>query len=200
MQLGLYLHGDSLIHRLPPGGKLGAMLSTGIVVFFIGEPWLLLGLLGLVGALAAIARLPGRALLQQLRPVVLLLLIILLVHALATDWTTGLVTVLRFAVVIGLALIITLTTRVSDLIEALETGLQPLARCGVDPARLSLMLALAIRLIPLLLEQLQAIREAQQARGLDRNLLALLAPLLIKTLRMADDLTDAIDARGYRLD
>jgi biotin transport system permease protein len=59
------------------------------------------------------------------------------------------------------------------------------------------MLSLALRFIPLLFEKFQEIREAQRARGLDRNLLALLMPLLIKTLRMAGDLTDAIEARGY---
>jgi biotin transport system permease protein len=83
------------------------------------------------------------------------------------------------------------------MIEVLERAFAPLRVFGVNPEKLSLMLSLALRFIPLLFEKFQEIREAQRARGLDRNFLALLMPLLIKTLRMANDLTEAIDSRGY---
>jgi biotin transport system permease protein len=59
------------------------------------------------------------------------------------------------------------------------------------------MLSLALRFIPLLFDKFEEIREAQRARGLERSVVALLMPLLIKTLRMANDLTEAIEARGY---
>jgi biotin transport system permease protein len=126
-----------------------------------------------------------------------LILIIFLVHGWFTSWTLGFLVVLRFAVLLLLALLVTFTTRISEMIEVLERAFRPLAVFGVNPEKLSLMLSLALRFIPLLFEKFQEIREAQRARGLDRNILALLMPLLIKTLRMAGDLTDAIDARGY---
>lgn len=60
-----------------------------------------------------------------------------------------------------------------------------------------MMLSMVIRFIPMMMREAQEVLEAQRARGLDRNAIALLMPLLIKTLKMADDLSEAIEARGY---
>jgi hypothetical protein len=68
---------------------------------------------------------------------------------------------------------------------------------GVNPAKVSLALSLALRFIPLLYAQVHDIREAQRVRGLERNFTAIAVPLLVRTLRMANDLTDAIEARGF---
>ena len=62
------------------------------------------------------------------------------------------------------------------------------------------MLSMVIRFIPLMMKEAREILEAQRARGLDRSVVALLVPLLVKTLKMADNLSDAIDARGYDAD
>ncbi len=96
-----------------------------------------------------------------------------------------------------MAVLVTFTTRVSDMIETVERAIAPLAPLGVNPAKVSLTLSLALRFIPLLADRYTEIREAQRARGLDRNIFALLMPLMIKTLKMADNLTEAIEARGY---
>jgi biotin transport system permease protein len=108
-----------------------------------------------------------------------------------------LVTVLRFTILVSLAVLITLTTRISDMVDALESGLRPLRVLGVNPAKISLMISLAIRFVPLLVDLVREIRAAQQARGLERSIAAVAVPLIVKTLRMASVLTDAIEARGY---
>jgi biotin transport system permease protein len=105
--------------------------------------------------------------------------------------------VLRLTLLLLLGTWMTLTVRVSALMEAIEQGLEPLRRWGVNPAQVSLMVSMALRFVPLLSEQLQEIKAAQRARGLEGNTLALMVPFLVKTLRMADDLTDALEARGY---
>lgn len=197
MTLGLYIPRTSIIHALPAHLKLLGLMLAGVGVFATRDG-VLLGIgLAIVLSLIVLAKLPLQAIWQQFRPLLLLLLMILLLHGLWGDWDAGGIAVLRFTILVGLATIVSLTTRVSEMIEAIEQALNPLSRLGINSAKVSLTLALSLRLIPVLLDQMQQIREAQQARGLDRHLLALLVPLLVKTLRMADELSDALDARGY---
>ena len=68
---------------------------------------------------------------------------------------------------------------------------------GVNPAKVSLMLSMTLRFIPLLIGKYHEIREAQKVRGLERSITAIVVPLLVKTLRMAAELTDAIESRCY---
>ena len=95
------------------------------------------------------------------------------------------------------AVLVTLTTKLSDMIDVLERALRPLRHVGVSPSKTGMMLSMVVRFIPLMMREARKILEAQRARGLDRNAPALLVPLLIKTLKMAGDLSDAIEARGY---
>ncbi|WP_416676443.1 energy-coupling factor transporter transmembrane component T family protein [Egbenema bharatensis] len=197
MTLGLYIHRRSLIHRLAASTKLLMLAAMGIWVALIPD---LLGFvppLTIAGLGCVLSRLPLRPLWEQIHPVFWLFAGILLIYGISGDWTTGAIAVLRFLVLILFASLITLTTRVSDMVEAIEQALQPFQRFGIHPGKISLMIALALRLIPVLLDQVRQIQEAQQARGIDRPILALLVPLFIKTLRMADELSDAIEARGF---
>lgn len=197
LSFGLYIYRRSTIHALAARTKILVLAITGIVVFLLPNPIALLLLLVLTSLLPMMAQLPVRSVWAQLRPVLPLLIAVLLIQGLLGDWTTGILALLRFTILILLATIVTLTTRVSDLVEAIEQALQPGQRIGINPAQISLMLALSIRLIPILLNQFHQIQEAQRARGLDHNWLALFVPFVIKTLRMADELSDALDARGY---
>ena len=197
MTLGLYVHRETPIHRVPAAVKVLTLVAAGVGVFLVPNPLWLVPVVAAVVGLMVVARVPLGETLRQLRPVAMLIVVIFLVHGWFTSWTLGFLVVLRFAVLLLLALLVTFTTRISEMIEVLERGFGPLAVFGVNPEKLSLMLSLTLRFIPLLFEKFQEIREAQRARGLDRNILALLMPLLIKTLKMANDLTDAIDARGY---
>ena len=195
--LGLYIDRDSPIHALAPGVKM-LVLALSAVALIAVDDWRVLGaILAAVLALFAVARLPAREVAAQLRPVLFLGLFFFAIHALLVTWQSGLVIVLRFTILVALAVLITLTTRISDMVDALERALRPLRVLGVNPAKISLMISLAIRFVPLLADLVREIQEAQRSRGLERSITAVAVPLIVKTLRMASVLTDAIEARGY---
>jgi len=197
MTLGLYVARSSPLHRLPAGAKVASLAVAGVVVFLISDPRLLaLVLAGAVGLLF-VAQAPLRETVRQLRPVAIILLIVLVVHSTFTTWTQGLVVVMRFGVLLLTALVVSFTTPVSAMIDALERALAPLAPLGVNPAKVSLLLSMTLRFIPLIAEKAAAVREAQRVRGLERNPVALIVPLIIRTLRLAEGLAEAIEARGY---
>ncbi|RJF79145.1 energy-coupling factor transporter transmembrane protein EcfT [Azospirillum cavernae] len=197
--LGLYLHRDSAVHRLGAGVKMGGLLAATLVVLALPGALgaLAAGLLGL-GLLVA-AKLPVGRVLRELRAPVVMLTLLFGCQALlaGTGWAETLAAVTRFAALILLATLMTLTTKVADMVDLFERLFSALRPLGVNPAKMALMLALTIRFIPLLAEQVREVRMAQQARGVERNIAALFVPLLVKILRLADDLTAALDARGY---
>ena len=195
--LSLYVPGRSPIHRLPPGTKLAALAVGSSALFVVSGVAVHAVELFAVLALFQVARLPWREVFDQLRPALVFLVPIFLFHVFATDWVLGLETVLRILVLLLLAVIVTLTTKLSDMIDVLERVMHPLRLVGINPSKVGMMLSMVIRLIPLLMREAGEILEAQRARGLDRNAIALLVPLLIKALKMANDLSDAMDARGY---
>jgi len=195
--LSLYVPGDSLVHRIPAGTKLVLLFAGSIALFAVSNIPLHVGELLAIAGLFHVARLPWRAVLRQLRTALLFMVPIFLFHVFITDWVLGLETVLRILALLLFAVLVTLTTKLSDMIDILERAFRPLAYLGINPSKASMMLSMVIRFIPLMMREAQEILEAQRARGLDRNAIAVLVPLLIKTLKMADDLSDAIDARGY---
>lgn len=197
MIASLYVPRDSIVHRLPAGPKLLILFTGSVVLFAVSGIPIHAGELLVVAGLYGVARLPWRAVLHQLRPALLFLVPIFLFHVFVTDWMLGLETVLKILVLLLLAVLVTLTTRLSDMIDVVERAARPLRHAGVNPSKLGMMLSIVIRFIPLMMREAGEILEAQRARGLDRSAIALLVPLLIKTLKMADDLSDAIEARGY---
>lgn len=197
MTLGLYVPGDSPLHRAPAAAKLAALVVLGVGAFQLASSaWMASGL-ALVVVLGALAGVPPRTLLVHARPALVMLAVIFVAHALLTSWPQGLLVVLRFGLLILSATLVTLTTRVADMVGVVERACGPLRRVGVSPARVGLVLALAIRFVPVLAEKLREIREARWARGVDRPTVMVLVPLLIKTLRFADQTAEAIDARGF---
>ncbi|MBK1842547.1 energy-coupling factor transporter transmembrane protein EcfT [Azospirillum sp. YIM B02556] len=197
--LGLYLHRESVIHRLPAGAKLGGLMLVTVIVLTLPGAWGALAA-GLVGAaVLAAAELPAGRVLSELRaPVVMLTLLFGFQAVLAGGgWMETAIAVARFAALILLATLVTLTTRVMDMVDLFERLFGLLRPLGVNPAKMALMLALTIRFIPLLGDQVREVRMAQRARGVERNIAALFVPLLVKILTMADDLTAALEARGY---
>ncbi|KAA0594172.1 biotin transport system permease protein [Azospirillum lipoferum] len=197
--LGLYLHRESVIHRLPAGAKLGGLLLVTVAVLALPSAWGALAA-GLIGAAVLVAaRLPAARVLAELRAPVVMLTLLFGFQALLAGggWEETAIAVARFATLILLATLVTLTTRVMDMVDLFERLFGLLRPVGVNPAKMALMLALTIRFIPLLGEQVREVRMAQRARGVERNIAALFVPLLVKILTMADDLTAALEARGY---
>ena len=195
--IATFHHADTPVHRLRPGAKIACVLLGGTAVFVFAG-WISVALLAVIAlALYALARIPPRLALAQIRPALLVLLAIFALHAIFGEWLLGVFVVARFVVLIMLAALVTLTTRVSDMVAALESGLGPMRHIGIDPSRVALAVAMAIRFIPVIATEAAAIREAQAARGLHRSFVAILVPLIIRSLRMADNVAEALDARGF---
>lgn len=195
--IGLYLPGHSLLHRMPAGAKLLSLLVIIVAATVLVRTPAQAGVLGLaVGALFVLARVPWRVALAQLRPVVWMLALIAVVQVLTTSPARATVVCALLLISVALAALVTLTTRVTDMLDAVTRGLGPLRRFGVDPERVGLLLALAIRCVPLLAGIVREVADARRARGLQWSVTALATPVLVRALRTADAMGDALAARG----
>ncbi len=194
--LGLYLPGTSPVHRAPAGLKLAVLVAVGAVSF-------LLDTVGQVGTALALVALGYRSagvsvggLLRQARPLLWLLVAVGGFHLLVNGWARALVVTGVILVLVLLAGLVTLTTRTTDLVDTLVRALAPLRRVGVDPQRVGLLLALSIRSVPVVVGIAEEVRDAQRARGLHGSPRAYAVPLVIRSLRHADALGEALVARG----
>ncbi|MFQ6330030.1 energy-coupling factor transporter transmembrane component T family protein [Nocardia sp. CWNU-33] len=195
--IGVYLPGDSLLHRMPAGSKL-VLLITSIVTatVFVRGPVAVAVVGVLVAGLFAMAGVPWKVVVAQLRPMVWMLLIIAVFQVLITSPARAVVVCGVLLISVALAALVTLTTRVTDMLDAVTRALGPLRKVGVDPERIGLLLALAIRCVPLLTEIVHDVAEARRARGLQWSMTALVTPVLVRALRTADAMGDALAARG----
>jgi biotin transport system permease protein len=112
------------------------------------------------------------------------------------DLPTAISSTARVVLAVALAGLVTLTTRTSAMMTFLERCLSPTRRLGLDPFRLSLLLSLTIRSIPVIAGLATQVREAQRARGVERSVRAFAVPLVVGALRHADALGEALSARG----
>ena len=201
MSLALYVPRLSPVHRAPAGAKLLALGGLGALVFAVPTLPVAAGVLAgvlLVGLLAA--RVPAGLLLRQARAVAVWVVAILVVHAVTTDVLSGVETALRLLALVLAAAVVTATTRVTAMVAVVERVCAPLRFVGVRPARIGLVVAMALRFIPLIAERADRIRQAQAARGgSGRGLRALtttVVPLLVQVLQLANTVSEALDARG----
>ncbi|HYE00379.1 MAG TPA: energy-coupling factor transporter transmembrane protein EcfT [Alphaproteobacteria bacterium] len=197
MIAALYHPGASPLHRAGAGVKLLGLAGIAAAAFLLPHPGAQAGLLALALAAWAACRLPARRLWGPGRGALLLAALILGVNWALGDPELGAAAALRFLALLAAALLVTSTTTVSAMTAALERALAPLRPLGVSPEGVALALSLAIRLIPLLMAEAGRVREAQRARGLDRSPVALFVPLVVRTLRIAEELAEALDARGH---
>ncbi|MCZ8393841.1 energy-coupling factor transporter transmembrane component T family protein [Achromobacter xylosoxidans] len=193
----LYIPGDSPLHRLPAGLKLLALAVAGAGLFLVRDPIALGGACAVAGLLLRCAGASPGGVWRQVRGLVWVLLAVGAFTAWFQDWREALAVLLRIAAMVGLALAVTLSTRSSDLIAVCERVLMPLQRIGLlDAGKVSLALALALRFVPEIWRNFHEIREAQAARGLGANPVALIVPLVVLTLKRAQEVAEAIDARS----
>lgn len=197
MIAGLYIDGQSPLHRAAAGAKILAMVALGTGVFLIPD-WPVVGfVLATVLLLYPLSNFGPRILWGQIKPILWLLVIFFAVQLWLNDWQAGMLVVTRIAAIVMFAALVTLTTKTSDLLASLERAMQPLRPIGVNPEKVSLAISMVLRFIPVIAQVAGEIRDAQRARGLDRSILAMVVPLIIRTLKMADDVADAIDARSF---
>ena len=194
--IGLYQPGSSVLHRLPAGWKLLGLLLAIIGVVLLTAPWQL-GVTALVAAGGfALARIPARTAWAQLWPMRWFILLIAVFQVIVAGPERALMVCGTLVLTVALAALVTLTTRVTEMLDVCQRMLGPLRRFGVDPDRAGLVLALTIRCIPLMVEIVGAVSQARKARGASFSIRALVVPAVVRALRRADAIGDALTARG----
>ncbi len=194
--LGLYEPGTSPLHRLGAGWKFLAMLAFAVLIFVLRSPELLAGSVLAVVFGFGLARLPVRRCWQATRVLLPMLVFVFLMQWWMLDFDRALVVFLRLFAALGAANLFTLTTRVDDLVSAVERGLGPTRRIGVRPERIGLLVGLTLQAVAALSSIAADTREAQRARNAERSITAFAVPFLVRTLRHSDELGEALAARG----
>lgn len=192
----LYLPGTSPVHRVGAGPKLLLLVAAGIAMALWRSPLQVALAIGLVLSGYAVARLPLRALLRQVAGLAWVAVPLLVVQWVFASWRTGVGVVGSFVVLVLLAGLVTLTTRTTAMVDVVVRVAGWLRWFGIDPQRVGLMLALGIRSVHVVLGLAQEVREAQHARGLRSSPRAFAVPLIVRSLRHADRLGEALSARG----
>jgi biotin transport system permease protein len=194
--LGVYHRARSPLHRLPAAIKLLALVGAAAGTHWLDRPARAGAGLLLVVALYAVARIPGRLLVAQARPLLWLVMVLLAAQLLLAGWRTAVVVTANLLALVLLAALVTLTTRTTALVDAVVAACRPLRFVGVDPERIGLLLALGVRSVAVVVGLGHEVREAQVARGLTASPTAFAVPLVVRSLRHADALGEALVARG----
>lgn len=193
----LYLPGHTWLHLAPAGLKLGVLALGSTALMWVHSPSLLLVACVLVCLSARWAGASLRQVWQQLRPIVWLLLVLGGLSVWSQGELQALEMVLRLLTLVLAALVVSMTTPLTQMMQVVVWLLRPFQRLGwVNADKVALGFGLTLRLIPELGVQWQDIREAQLARGLTPSPLTMGVPMLLRTLRRADEIAEAIDARG----
>ena len=223
--LGQYFPGQSVIHRLDPRTKL-TMLVVYIVALFLAEGWVSYGLVFVfLAVVIRLSTIPLKSILRGMKPLVMILIFTGVLNLFFTQdgevlmkfWvltvTSGglsraLMMMARILMLISGTFLLTYTTSPIALTDGLEALMNPLKKVGVPVHELSMMMCIALRFIPTLIEETDKIMSAQKARGADfesgsltdraKALIPILVPLFISAFRRADELATAMECRCYQ--
>ncbi|SDO28061.1 biotin transport system permease protein [Microbacterium sp. ru370.1] len=197
--LSLYRPGDGPLHRMPAGPSmlLVAIIALGVAAL-PSVAWTAAVCAGVVTVAYAASGLQMRELGRQLRGLRWILAITAIGQLVFLGPEPALANTARVAAALLVATLLPLTTRVDDVLDALERALRPLRRVGMDAERAALLLAVTITTVPVLARLAAEVREAQRARGVRPSLLRGALSLLIAALRHADALGEGLAARGIR--
>jgi energy-coupling factor transport system permease protein len=222
--LGQFFPGNSVIHRLDPRTKLLALVAY-IVALFIAKSWLSYGLmLVFLVTVIAVSKIPMKSIVRGMKPLVLILVFTGILNLFFTDGETVLVSfwvitvtlegllraifmMARILMLITGTFLLTFTTSPIALTDGLESLMGPLKVIRVPVHELSMMMCIALRFIPTLIEETDKIMCAQKARGADfesgsifrraKNMIPILVPLFVSAFRIAQDMALAMEARCY---
>ncbi len=221
--IGQYFPGDSLLHRMDPRVKLVLTLAF-IILVFVPKSWagLLLAVAFLIAAVV-FSRLPLRLVLKSMKPIAPIVVLTSLInmfyipgdeifslgflHVTRQGVFTAVFIAVRLLCLIAGSSLLTYTTSPTTLTDALERLLHPLTYLRLNVHELAMMMTIALRFIPTLIEETDQIMSAQKARGADlesgglmqrvRALIPILIPLFISSFRRAIDLATAMECRCY---
>lgn len=186
----------SWLHRATAGAKLGGLAVLVVGVLLLRTPVAVGAAAAGVVVLYASAGISQRRAWQQVRTLRWVVVILLTFQTLSSGWETGVLVVGKLVITVALAGLLTLTTPTSDLLDVIERMLRPLRFVGVNPDRAALVLALAIRAVPVVAGLAAQVRDAQRARGMHGSIRAYAVPLVVRSLQHADNLGEALVARG----
>ena len=221
--IGQYYPTDSILHRLDPRVKfVGTMVY--IVSLFVASSWIVYALSAIfLAATIRLSKVPFKFMVRGLKPIMMILAITLFFNLIFTPGETifsiwiikitkeGIVLAVKMAIrltflIMG-ASVMTLTTTPNQLTDGLERLMRPLNVIHVPVHEIAMMMSIALRFIPILLEETDKIMKAQMARGADfetggliqkvKNMVPLLVPLFVSAFRRANDLAMAMEARCY---
>ena len=224
IMLGQFFPGNSILHRLDPRTKIILLFALMILIFTAEGRAAYLALTTLTAGLIFLSQVPPLTVLKSVKPLSWIILFTLLIHFVSHDGeilakfyvfkvtTEGIIygvkISLRLVLLIVLSSLLTFTTSPLKLTDATEKLLSPLKKIGMPSHELAMMMTIAIRFVPTLLEETDKIIKAQKSRGLDfesgglvkrlRSMVPILVPLFLSSFRRADDLAMAMEARCYR--
>ncbi|HBF29291.1 energy-coupling factor transporter transmembrane protein EcfT [Rhizobium sp.] len=199
MLTSLYVDGNTIFHRMPVMIKLALLAGVGIALALTSSVTVQALATVACGAIYLCVGLSLKSAFARIRPVVITIAIFAVINAFVLTPLEALVNTLRLLAVVFLAATITATTTIHAFMAALTVLLTPLEKLGVLKASdVSLAVGLVLRFVPDIANRYQALKEAHVARGLTVRPLKMIGPLIILTLKDADSIADAIDARGIR--
>ncbi len=199
MLTSLYIEGDTVFHRLSVRVKLASLLLLSLVLFAVPSLRVLVPALVLTAGLYATTGVSLRDGFARIGFVFFTILFLGVVNLFLLPPLEVLVVVVRLMTLVLFAATVTATTTINAFMDEITVLLTPLERIGlVRAADVSLALGLVLRFVPEIFARYQAIREAHQARGLPLRPMTIIGPLIILTLKDADMIALAIDARGFR--
>ncbi|PWF87565.1 energy-coupling factor transporter transmembrane component T family protein [Kocuria rosea] len=195
-------HGDGGLHRagptgvlarIPAGPKFAFLFAASLGIYAVTHLGVQLAVLGLAVAAAWATRTP----VARLARLLLIVGIVFLTLGFTTTWAAAAVASLRLLSLCLFAWAVSLSTTFAQMLALFERLLAPTRHLGLNPAQMSLALSMTIRFIPQIRTQYLEVREAQFARGLHNSPVAVLVPLLVRTLESAQEIASALDARCY---
>ncbi len=199
MLTGLDIEGTTFLHRASARLKLIALFAVAAGLFAVSHVWLLAAFAIIAAGLYASTGIGLQEAFRRVRFVLFTVLLVALANYLFHSLSEALTVLFRLGTLVLLAAAVTATTTVSAFMDEIAVLLRPLERLGLlRAADVSLAVGLVLRFAPEILARYGDIREAHRARGLRARPLGVLVPLVILTLKDADTIAMAIDARGFR--
>ena len=221
--LGQYFPGETIVHKTDPRAKILIALIYIVITFCVSNFWGYLALFAFVAMCIYISKIPPIFVVKGLKPIMVFIIITGLFNLFLTSgevvWQLGFLKItkegIRFAAFMVLRLtflifgtsLLTLTTSPLSLTDGMEHLLKPFKKIGVPAHELSMMMSIALRFIPTLMEETDKIMKAQAARGADfetgslvqraKAMIPILVPLFISAFRRADELATAMECRCY---